>query len=112
MRIVVNRCRTMGAHFTRRRRLFERWVSWQDADGRRVVPAADVAEDPDPALAAALAALSPRLREAFLLRHVEELGYDEMAKVTGARPSALRMRVKRAAEQLLQALEEDRGRAR
>jgi RNA polymerase sigma-70 factor, ECF subfamily len=110
LRIVVNRCRTMGARRTRHRRLFERWVTWQDADGQRVVAPADVASDPDPALTAALAALSPKLREAFLLRHVEELDYREMATVTGTRPSALKMRVKRAAEQLLRALEGDGGR--
>jgi RNA polymerase sigma-70 factor, ECF subfamily len=107
LRIVVNRCRTVGARRTRRRRLFERWVTWQDADGQRVVAPPEVASDVDPALTAALGALSPRLREAFLLRHVEELDYQEMAEVTGARPSALRMRVKRAGERLLRALEDD-----
>ena len=39
-------------------------------------------------------------REAFLLKHVEQLGYEEMAAVTGAGVSALKMRVKRACERL------------
>jgi RNA polymerase sigma-70 factor (ECF subfamily) len=57
----------------------------------------------------ALAALTPRLREAFLLRHVEELSYAEMAEITGAGESALKMRVSRAAQALAAALENTRG---
>src|SRR5438093_142211 len=48
----------------------------------------------------ALARLAPEYREAFLLKHVEELEYEEMAQLTGAGISALKMRVKRAREQL------------
>lgn len=48
----------------------------------------------------ALAGLSDTLREAFILRHVHDLSYEEMARVTGASESALRMRVLRAREQL------------
>jgi RNA polymerase sigma-70 factor (ECF subfamily) len=40
------------------------------------------------------------LREAFLLKHVEELTYEEMAEATGVSVSALKMRVKRAADAL------------
>jgi RNA polymerase sigma-70 factor (ECF subfamily) len=54
---------------------------------------------------AALARLTPELREAFLLKHMDEMSYDEMAVVTGARVSALKMRVKRAIEQLREQLE-------
>ena len=54
----------------------------------------------------AMAALSAEQREAFLLRHVEELSYEEMAKATGAGVSALKMRVKRACERLKILLEE------
>ncbi len=39
-------------------------------------------------------------REAFLLYHVEGLSYEEIAQVTGAGLSALRMRVKRAMDTL------------
>jgi RNA polymerase sigma-70 factor, ECF subfamily len=52
----------------------------------------------------ALASLRPHYREAFLLRYVEGLEYDEMAKVTGANQPALRMRVKRASDQLRELL--------
>jgi RNA polymerase sigma-70 factor (ECF subfamily) len=41
-----------------------------------------------------------------LLKHVEQLGYDEMAAVTGAGVSALKMRVKRACERLQELLGE------
>ncbi len=53
----------------------------------------------------ALAALSPERREAFVLKHVEGMSYDEMAAATGARIPTLKMRVHRAREALLAALE-------
>jgi RNA polymerase sigma-70 factor (ECF subfamily) len=53
--------------------------------------------------------LKPEQREAFLLKHVEELSYDEMADLTGMSVSALKMRVARARERLQQLLEEDLG---
>lgn len=56
------------------------------------------------ALARALDALPPLLREAFLLRHREELEYEEIAERTGAKVSAVKMRVMRAREQLRAAL--------
>ncbi len=52
------------------------------------------------ALARALEALSPLLREAFVMYHEEELTYPEMAERLGASESALKMRVKRAREEL------------
>ena len=48
----------------------------------------------------ALETLPAEQREAFLLRHVEELSYEDMAVITGAGLSALRMRVKRACDAL------------
>jgi RNA polymerase sigma-70 factor, ECF subfamily len=58
----------------------------------------------------ALAALGPTLREAFVLKHVEGLSYEEMSAQTGVAVGALKMRVKRAREALqamLQPLEPD-----
>ena len=55
----------------------------------------------------ALARLAPDKREAFMLKHVEGLSYEEMAAVTGERIPTLKMRVHRAREALLRALEED-----
>jgi RNA polymerase sigma-70 factor (ECF subfamily) len=48
----------------------------------------------------ALGELSADQREAFLLKYVEELGYDEMAEITGVGVSALKMRVMRACDRL------------
>ena len=42
-----------------------------------------------------LAELDPLLREAFLLKYVEEMSYEEMSTLTGVGVSALKMRVKR-----------------
>jgi RNA polymerase sigma-70 factor, ECF subfamily len=49
----------------------------------------------------ALATLPEAQREAFLLRHVEDLSYEEMAETLGAGVSALKMRVMRAREGLV-----------
>ncbi|HWP04063.1 MAG TPA: sigma-70 family RNA polymerase sigma factor, partial [Gemmatimonadaceae bacterium] len=57
----------------------------------------------------ALARLDPEQREAFLLKHVEELGYEEMSELTGVGVSALKMRVKRACERLRAMLREVQG---
>jgi RNA polymerase sigma-70 factor (ECF subfamily) len=57
-------------------------------------------------IAHALARLEMSQREAFLLKHVEQLSYDEMAAITGAGISALKMRVKRATDQLRMLLHE------
>lgn len=56
------------------------------------------------ALGTALDRLPPLLREAFLLRHHQGYPYEEIAAITGARVSAVKMRVHRAREQLQQAL--------
>ncbi len=52
------------------------------------------------ALDAALSTLPAPQREAFLLKHVEEMSYEEMAERLGASVSALKMRVMRAREAL------------
>jgi len=54
----------------------------------------------------ALARLPERQREAFLLRHVENLSYEEMAVLLDAGISALKMRVMRARAVLQEALRE------
>ena len=54
----------------------------------------------------ALALLPAPQREAFLLHHVEGFSYEEMAGLTGLGVSALKMRVKRAVDQLRERLQE------
>lgn len=51
-------------------------------------------------VAAALGTLPDNQREAFLLKHVEGLSYEEMADMLDASVSALKMRVMRAREAL------------
>lgn len=103
-RILVNRCRTGGA---RRRTLEGREVP--DPDGLatgRVEPWAEGFAWRD-AINGALAELPADQREAFLLRHVEDVGYEEMSAMTGAGISALKMRVKRACDALRDRLREE-----
>jgi RNA polymerase sigma-70 factor (ECF subfamily) len=97
--ILVNRCRTAGARAARRRRLF---VRDEEALKGAAPPHSDQAErlEWDDAVGRALARLGPEYREAFLLKHVEDLEYEEIARLTGAGISALKMRVKRARAQL------------
>jgi RNA polymerase sigma-70 factor (ECF subfamily) len=52
------------------------------------------------ALLRALDRLSPALREAFVLRHVEEHSFEEIADLLGTGVSAVKMRVHRARQQL------------
>jgi RNA polymerase sigma-70 factor (ECF subfamily) len=54
----------------------------------------------------ALAELRPEQREAFLLKNVEGLGYEEMSEMTGVGVSALKMRVMRACDRLRVLLQE------
>lgn len=102
-RIVANRCKS---HLARR-------------------PVGDVSLDDAPPIAApehadegvdradqlerlerALATLAPEKREAFVLKHLDGMSYEEMSAVTGARIPTLKMRVHRAREALLAALKE------
>ncbi len=99
--IVVNECRT----FTTRRALRDnRFVD----DSSETLAALQVAE-PDVALRdeiqKALDCLPADQREAFALKHVEELSYEQMSEITGVGVSALKMRVSRACERLRELLE-------
>lgn len=105
MTILVNRCRTA---LQNRRRRDARVV----ADDVAVAAAAAPPEANNAALRDAIARALERLdapyREAFLLKHVEQLGYEEMSAMTGVGVSALKMRVQRACERLQVLLKEDR----
>ena len=104
-RIVANRCKS---HLARR-----------SAQG---VPLEDAGPIPDPRdreaelergeqlalVERALATLSPEKREAFVLKHVEGMSYEEMSALTGERIPTLKMRVHRAREALLEVLKEQR----
>jgi RNA polymerase sigma-70 factor (ECF subfamily) len=93
--IMVNRCRTSQRRLFRRRR-FNEELRDDVAATRDASASIEWREE----IARALAELRPHYREAFLLRNVEGLNYSEMARLTGAREPTLRMRVKRAGDQL------------
>ena len=101
--ILINRCRTALSQRMRRER---RVVFDNEAIERSSAEAAQDAMELREELSRAIATLSPEQREAFLLRHVEDLSYEEIMTVTGAGMSALKMRVKRACERLQQLLTE------
>ena len=105
MSILINRCRT--ALLTRRRRTTR--IVLDDAAVQRA-PANDAVSGIDlrQAIEQAVAQLDPSHREAFLLKHVEQLSYDEMAAMTGVGISALKMRVQRACDRLQLLLAEER----
>jgi RNA polymerase sigma-70 factor (ECF subfamily) len=101
-RILVNRCRTRAVRMKR--------------TGSPLISLDELAERPAPQrgpgdplerrrIHEALLALPPDQREAFLLKHVEEMSYEEMAEATGDGVSALKMRVKRARDAMQRRLD-------
>ena len=102
-RILVNRCRTSGARRVRRGQTF---VHDETAllNASEEHPAEQTMWREE--IERALGELSADQREAFLLKYVEELGYDEMAEITGVGVSALKMRVMRACDRLRELLSE------
>jgi len=102
LRILVNRCRTRGAM---RGRSAARFVQDDAALARAAAPPTG---DPEwrEEIDRALARLDALQREAFLLKHVEGMEYEEMTRLTGARIPALKMRVKRACDHLRVLLQE------
>ena len=97
LQILINRCRTAAVRRQRRHRMF--LVDDTAIAAASVRPAVD-AGDLRAELKRAIDALDPDQREAFLLKHVEQLSYDEMAAATGVGVSALKMRVKRACDRM------------
>jgi len=100
--ILVNRCRTIGGRRGRRERV---QVADEGALERAAVEDLSERHAWREAIAWALDRLSAEQREAFLLKYVEELSYEEMAEMTGDGVSALKMRVKRACDALRALLE-------
>jgi RNA polymerase sigma-70 factor (ECF subfamily) len=101
-RIVVNECRT---YVTRRARRERRFV--YDESRLELTPSGDSADAESwrEEIGRALEQLPVDQREAFVLKHVEDMSYDQMEEITGASTSALKMRVKRACERLRELLE-------
>jgi RNA polymerase sigma-70 factor (ECF subfamily) len=101
--IVANECRTFVIRRSRRdRRIIHDETKLRDAPAVTSADLGDTLED----VQYALEQLDVDQREAFLMKHVEHLSYEEMAEITGDGISALKMRVKRACGRLRQLLEE------
>lgn len=101
-RILVNRCRT--AHGSRRRAGVTLRLEDEPDLASRGSPVEEVAWRDE--IQRALSLLPTEQREAFLLKYVEELSYEEMETITGAGLSALKMRTKRACDRLRELLGE------
>lgn len=102
VQILVNQCRTMLARSRRREALFV------DVDPLVLEHAADTGRGSEdwPELEQALRQLPLDQREAVVLRYADDLTYQEMARITGAGESALKMRVQRAFGRLRVLLQE------
>ena len=102
-RILANRCRTAGSKRRRREQTFVHDdIALAGAATEHPAERQEWREE----IERALDRLDPLQREAFLLKYVEELEYEEMSRMTGAGISALKMRVKRACDRLREMLEE------
>jgi RNA polymerase sigma-70 factor (ECF subfamily) len=103
-RIVANQCKDYLKNVRRRN------VALEDAGP--VAAELDPEEDLERSelrnrLDAALARLPPDQREAFVMKHEEGRSYEEMAELLGVSTGALKMRVHRARERLVELLEGD-----
>ena len=101
--ILVNRCRTA---LLQRGRYLRRVVADDEVLGRATSNDSAASTELRVEIERAVAMLEPDQREAFLLKYVEQLSYEEIASATGVGISALKMRVKRACERLQSLLNE------
>jgi RNA polymerase sigma-70 factor (ECF subfamily) len=99
-RILTNQCRNHRS----RRRAHRPLESVQAAARERADDAVGAAEI-RAAIADALDGLGPEHREAFVLRHLDDRSYAEMAGLLGEREATLRKRVHRARETVRRRLE-------
>lgn len=105
-RILRNRCLDHLKNIRRRDVPIDR-AAPAGADGFGEAPSTELRHELDDALAR----LSPLLREAFLLKHEAGYSYDELAEIADTSPSAVKMRVHRAREELRELLDDTRIRA-
>lgn len=95
--ILLNQCRTTAARRANRLRLLVHDdVALERAVADEVAPKAGAGSE----IETAVSRLDPAQREVFLMKYVEDMSYEEIAEVTGVGVSALKMRVKRAADRL------------
>jgi len=104
-RILANRCRTLAAKQQRHHAVIDYGELPRDAAGTMTADG-ELRDEWTTEVYGALDGLPAEQREAFLLRHVEGMEYEDIAAVTGAGLSTLRMRVKRACDALRARLRE------
>ena len=95
-----------------RRQAFLRAFSWlarTDGTGPSAVDGAADAADDVRVVQSALDALSPKLREAFVLLALERMPGDEAARLLGVRAEVLRVRATRARQRIQEALRRANG---
>lgn len=95
-RILANRCRSL----MEKRRRHAKIIQYGEVPERGSAPMETSGVDWTVEVHKVLATLPVEQREAFLLRHVEDMAYEDISAVTGVGLSALRMRVKRACDVL------------
>jgi RNA polymerase sigma-70 factor (ECF subfamily) len=101
-KIVINECRTFATRrLARERRLIRDEVVLANLATVHTAEREELHDE----IRHAVSQLEPSQREAFLLKHVEDLSYEEMMELTGVGVSALKMRVKRACARLREILE-------
>jgi RNA polymerase sigma-70 factor (ECF subfamily) len=104
LRILVNRCRSVLVRNARRATAAAAWAH-EERESFDPTERAALRDE----LSAALAQIPSEQREAVVLRYAEELGYEEIAALTGAGISALKMRVRRGCLRLRAILEASRA---
>jgi RNA polymerase sigma-70 factor (ECF subfamily) len=103
-RILANQCRD---HLRSPRRGDIALQALPDIAERRADPSEDAADaEVRGRLRVALERLTPEQREAFVMKHVDGLSYEEIAAVMNTSVASLKMRVHRARESLRGLLEE------
>jgi RNA polymerase sigma-70 factor (ECF subfamily) len=105
-RIAVNKCLDRLRSHSRR----PSPVAWDSVPEGSATDADPVdvllADEGEHCLASAVAALPPKLRAVFLLRHLDDLSYDEIATATGVPAATVKTHLFRARAQLRAALAE------
>ena len=99
MSISANLTRNRFRSHSRRQRMKETLTEMQNLE------AAPAAEVKDEGLEAALSQLHETLRTALVLKHMEGMSYEEIAKTLGISVSAAKMRVARGRDELVRLLE-------
>ena len=108
-RVTVRVARRYWRRRAVRRALGVAWATAAPASGATVPGPDSDAREQLRLLYEALGRISPRLREAFVLRCVEGLSVEAAARVAGVRPDAMKQRARRAVCQLQDILSETTG---